>query len=135
MRVNFAGIAPGRYAVTAQHDEDGDGKLKTNFIGMPKEGVGISFTEFTYMLLQATDFLDTARVVAGLDFVVSTDGAIAHLAAGMGVRTCVLSVQDEHWCWTGWYPEAIPCPQREAGNWNGPMSDVASALLAVPAAA
>ncbi|MCH4152949.1 MAG: DUF2141 domain-containing protein [Sphingobium sp.] len=42
MRVNFAGIAPGRYAVTAQHDEDGDGKLKTNFIGMPKEGVGIS---------------------------------------------------------------------------------------------
>ena len=42
MRVNFTGINPGRYAVTAQHDEDGDGKLKTNFIGMPKEGVGIS---------------------------------------------------------------------------------------------
>lgn len=42
MRVTFAGLAPGRYAVTAQHDEDGDGKLKTNFIGMPKEGVGIS---------------------------------------------------------------------------------------------
>lgn len=42
MRVDFAGITPGRYAVTAQHDEDGDGKLKTNFIGMPKEGVGIS---------------------------------------------------------------------------------------------
>lgn len=42
MRVNFANLAPGRYAVTAQHDEDGDGKLKTNFIGMPKEGVGIS---------------------------------------------------------------------------------------------
>lgn len=42
MRVDFTSLAPGRYAVTAQHDEDGDGKMKTNFIGMPKEGVGIS---------------------------------------------------------------------------------------------
>jgi uncharacterized protein (DUF2141 family) len=38
----FADIAPGDYAVTVQHDEDGDGKLKTNFIGMPKEGIGVS---------------------------------------------------------------------------------------------
>lgn len=28
--------------VTVHHDEDGNGRLKTNFIGMPKEGVGIS---------------------------------------------------------------------------------------------
>jgi uncharacterized protein (DUF2141 family) len=34
--------APGTYAVSVQHDADDDGKLKTNFIGMPKEGVGIS---------------------------------------------------------------------------------------------
>ena len=32
----------GSYAASIQHDEDGDGKLKTNFIGIPKEGVGIS---------------------------------------------------------------------------------------------
>lgn len=42
MVVRFVGLAPGSYAVSVQHDEDGDGKLKTNFIGMPKEGVGIS---------------------------------------------------------------------------------------------
>jgi uncharacterized protein (DUF2141 family) len=42
MTVRFNGIAPGTYAVSLQHDEDGNGKLKTNFIGMPKEGVGIS---------------------------------------------------------------------------------------------
>ena len=40
--VRFTGLAPGTYAASAQHDEDGDGKLKTNFIGMPKEGIGIS---------------------------------------------------------------------------------------------
>ena len=42
MKVTFRGVAPGSYAVSIEHDEDGDGKLKTNFIGMPKEGVGIS---------------------------------------------------------------------------------------------
>ena len=42
MSVRFPDLAPGTYAVTVQHDEDGDGKLKTNFIGIPQEGVGIS---------------------------------------------------------------------------------------------
>jgi uncharacterized protein (DUF2141 family) len=42
MKVRFTGLAPGAYAVSVHHDEDGDGKLKTNFIGMPKEGVGVS---------------------------------------------------------------------------------------------
>lgn len=32
----------GDYAVTVLHDEDGNGRVKHNFIGMPTEGVGIS---------------------------------------------------------------------------------------------
>ncbi|MEY4269287.1 MAG: hypothetical protein RLZZ58_503 [Pseudomonadota bacterium] len=42
MKVRFSNLAPGTYAASVHHDADGDGKLKTNFIGMPKEGVGIS---------------------------------------------------------------------------------------------
>jgi uncharacterized protein (DUF2141 family) len=42
MTVSFPNVAPGTYAVTVEHDEDSDGKLKTNIIGMPKEGVGVS---------------------------------------------------------------------------------------------
>ena len=42
MRVRFNGLATGDYAITAFHDEDSDGKLKTNFIGIPREGVGVS---------------------------------------------------------------------------------------------
>lgn len=34
--------SPGRYAVTIVHDEDGNGAMKRNFIGMPAEGVGVS---------------------------------------------------------------------------------------------
>lgn len=42
MTVSFPNVAAGTYAVTIEHDEDGDGKLKTNIIGIPKEGVGVS---------------------------------------------------------------------------------------------
>ena len=38
----FAGLAPGRYAVSVFHDENSNGKMDTNFIGIPKEGVGSS---------------------------------------------------------------------------------------------
>ncbi len=38
----FHGVAPGRYAVSAFHDENSNGKMDTNFIGMPKEGVAVS---------------------------------------------------------------------------------------------
>jgi uncharacterized protein (DUF2141 family) len=38
----FSGVAPGDYAVSVFHDENGNGKLDTNFLGMPKEGVGAS---------------------------------------------------------------------------------------------
>lgn len=42
MDIRFPDVAPGRYAVTIEHDENGDGKMGHNFIGMPTEGVGVS---------------------------------------------------------------------------------------------
>lgn len=38
----FEHIPLGSYALSVRHDENGNGKLDTNFIGMPKEGVGTS---------------------------------------------------------------------------------------------
>lgn len=42
MALTFANVAPGSYAVTVHHDEDGNGRMKHNMIGMPAEGVGVS---------------------------------------------------------------------------------------------
>ena len=42
MHFAFDAVPPGDYAVTVHHDEDRDGKMKHNFIGMPMEGVGVS---------------------------------------------------------------------------------------------
>lgn len=38
----FAGLAPGRYALRVFADENGNGKLDTNLIGMPTERYGFS---------------------------------------------------------------------------------------------
>lgn len=42
MRVTVPLPRPGAYAVTVIHDEDTNGRLKQNFIGMPSEGVGVT---------------------------------------------------------------------------------------------
>ncbi len=41
-RAVFADVAPGRYAVMVVHDENGNGQLDTNMLGMPTEGYGFS---------------------------------------------------------------------------------------------
>ncbi len=41
-RVVFQGLSPGGYAVAAYHDENGNGKLDTGFLGIPTEGLGAS---------------------------------------------------------------------------------------------
>jgi uncharacterized protein (DUF2141 family) len=38
----FPGVVPGRYAVSVFHDENSNGKMDTNFMGIPREGVGAS---------------------------------------------------------------------------------------------
>ncbi|MCP4679116.1 MAG: DUF2141 domain-containing protein [Deltaproteobacteria bacterium] len=38
----FKNLPLGDYAVYGFHDEDGNRSLKTNFVGMPKEAVGVS---------------------------------------------------------------------------------------------
>lgn len=39
---DFAGIRPGVYAVSVFHDENSNGKLDANWMGIPREGVGAS---------------------------------------------------------------------------------------------
>jgi uncharacterized protein (DUF2141 family) len=38
----FSGVAPATYAVSVIHDENSNGRLDTNVIGIPREGVGAS---------------------------------------------------------------------------------------------
>src|SRR5262245_44485220 len=38
----FRGIPYGTYALSVRHDENPNGKLNKNFVGIPKEGYGVS---------------------------------------------------------------------------------------------
>jgi len=38
----FPNLQPGTYAVSVIHDENSNGRLDTNFMGIPREGVGAS---------------------------------------------------------------------------------------------
>ena len=42
MKITFADIKPGNYAVSALHDENQNKDLDTNKLGIPKEGYGFS---------------------------------------------------------------------------------------------
>jgi uncharacterized protein (DUF2141 family) len=38
----FPNVSPGSYAVAVYHDENGNGRLDRGFMGIPREGVGVS---------------------------------------------------------------------------------------------
>jgi uncharacterized protein (DUF2141 family) len=40
--VSFGSLRPGTYAVAVLHDENENGKMDFNFLGMPLEGYGFS---------------------------------------------------------------------------------------------
>ncbi len=58
--------APGRYALIVVHDEDGNGQMSKNFVGLPREGYvtghnpkSLEFPRFERSLV---DLKDTSRV-------------------------------------------------------------------------
>jgi tetratricopeptide (TPR) repeat protein len=83
----------------------------------------------------AEDFDDTARVIAGLDMVISVDTAVAHLAASLGKPVWVLlPARGADWRWlrgrddSPWYPSARLFRQRVAGDWEPVLRRVEAAL-------
>jgi ADP-heptose:LPS heptosyltransferase len=82
-----------------------------------------------------------ARVVAGLDAVVSVDTMAAHLAGALGVPTCTLLACDADWRWmherddTPWYPTMRLFRQPAPGVWAPVLADVARHLAASAATA
>jgi uncharacterized protein (DUF2141 family) len=44
----FSDLAPGTYAVSTLHDENGNGKMDTNVFGIPREGWAVSNNVVTH---------------------------------------------------------------------------------------
>ncbi|HEY0837598.1 MAG TPA: hypothetical protein VGE72_27030, partial [Azospirillum sp.] len=80
------------------------------------------------------DFADTAAAMAGLDLVISSCTAPAHLAGALGVPVWVLLAHAPDWRWlldradSPWYPTARLFRQHRAGDWTDVVGRVAAAL-------
>jgi uncharacterized protein (DUF2141 family) len=70
-RCDFEDIPPGTYALAVIHDENMNGKLDTNWLGIPKEGYG--FSNDARASLGAPAFSDASFQYDGqnLDFTIS----------------------------------------------------------------
>ncbi|WP_373061810.1 tetratricopeptide repeat protein [Gemmatimonas sp.] len=81
-----------------------------------------------------SNWLDTARMLASLDGVVTVDTGIAHLAGGMGIPTFILLPFTPDWRWslgtetTLWYPSARLIRQRAPRDWASTIAPLLAAL-------
>lgn len=79
-------------------------------------------------------FIDTAGLMQGLDLVVCSDSAIAHLAGALGRPTWIALKHVPDWRWmleredSPWYPQARLFRQQSRGDWAGVFARVREAL-------
>ncbi len=80
------------------------------------------------------DFLDTARVMAGLDLVISVDTSVAHLAGALGRPVWLLACFAPDWRYIAgrddvpWYPSMRLFRQAAPGEWEPVVERVRSEL-------
>jgi ADP-heptose:LPS heptosyltransferase len=78
-------------------------------------------------------FADTADLIGQLDYVVTVDTSVAHLAGLLGVPTFLLLQLDSHWRWgiedtTPWYPFMRLIRQPTFGDWAGAVRQLGTIL-------
>ncbi len=86
--------------------------------------------------LIATDWLETARIVAACDLVITVDTAVAHLAGLLGTPTWLLLAAWPDFRWmletdrTPWYPSVALIRQQRVGDWSDVVDQVRQRLAA-----
>lgn len=82
------------------------------------------------------DLYDYARVLRGLDLLLTVDSMPAHLAGALGVPVWTLLPADADWRWLSgradspWYPTMRLFRQAQPGQWAPVVAQVAAALQA-----
>lgn len=81
-----------------------------------------------------SDFADTACLIRNLDWVVTVDTAVAHLAGALGKPVWILLPTGADYRWllersdSPWYPSARLFRQQQPGDWSGVVSELGRVL-------
>ncbi len=81
-----------------------------------------------------TDIVDTARLIAGLDLVVTIDTMVAHLAGALGVPVWLLLLAEPDWRWMAggrgspWYRGVRKYRQPRPGDWPAAVDELVADL-------
>ena len=92
------------------------------------------FVDFQKDVNEIWDFVETSSIIANCDLIITSDSAIAHLAAGMGKKTWLLLQKIPDWRWglkgnhTFWYENMEIFRQIERNNWREVMIRVSIKL-------
>ncbi|HEY4041394.1 MAG TPA: tetratricopeptide repeat protein [Rhodopila sp.] len=98
--------------------------------------LGVAMTD---PMPDASDFADTAAIIAGLDVVVSVDTSVVHLAGLVRKPVFLLDRYDGCWRWLSgrsdspWYPGLTIFRQDQPDDWSGPMAKAAASLRTMAA--
>lgn len=88
----------------------------------------------------ADAFVDTAALMESLDLIVTSDTAVAHLAAALGRPTWIALRRVPEWRWRAdgddspWYPNVRLFRQRVLGEWTPVFEEIAAALKEIRSA-
>ncbi len=92
------------------------------------------FVDFQKEVSDIWDFVETSSIIANCDLIITSDSAVAHLAAGMGKKTWLLLQKVPDWRWglkgshTFWYENMEIFRQVEKNNWREVMIRVSIRL-------
>lgn len=86
--------------------------------------------------VQQTDFADTAAIISQLDWVISVDTSVAHLAAALGKETWIPLPKVSDWRWlegrsdSPWYSQVRLFRQTTAGDWAPVLREIRAGITA-----
>jgi Flp pilus assembly protein TadD len=111
-----------------------EGSIGAHFFSLQKDAVALP-AGVEDAMSDVRDFADTARVIAGLDLIISIDTAVAHLGGAMGKTTWTLLARHADWRWlldredSPWYPTMRLSRQERLGDWEGVIERVRRELV------
>ena len=102
---------------------------------LPPLAERLKIVDLAPQLDQQAAFVDTAAVMQGLDLVVVSDSALAHLAGALGVPVWVALPHVPDWRWlldredSPWYPTMRLFRQTSLGDWATVFERIAAEIM------